>query len=165
MAPSSASAPHIAGWGGMHAEPGATSFGTLLLRARKAAGLTQEELAERAGLSKRGISDLERGVRLLPRRDTLALLIEGLALSGKDLAEFVAAGHRKVLPPSVTAYAESGKVGARTPTCPPATMPSGGYLGARPLHALAARESEMTTIRAALQTSIDGNGTMLWLAG
>ena len=35
----------------------------LLLRYRMAAGLSQEDLAERAGLSRRGISDLERGAR------------------------------------------------------------------------------------------------------
>ena len=40
-----------------------TEFGDLLRRYRTAAGLTQEELAERAGLSTRGISDLERGAR------------------------------------------------------------------------------------------------------
>ncbi len=40
----------------------AATFGELLRRSRVATGLTQEELAERAGLSARGISDLERGV-------------------------------------------------------------------------------------------------------
>jgi transcriptional regulator with XRE-family HTH domain len=43
------------------------TFGALLRRWRQAAGLTQEELAERAGLSRRGINDLERGARLIPR--------------------------------------------------------------------------------------------------
>ena len=45
-----------------------TSFGDLLRRYRVAAGLTQEELAERASLSARGISDLERGARSAPQR-------------------------------------------------------------------------------------------------
>jgi transcriptional regulator with XRE-family HTH domain len=39
------------------------AFGALLRRYREEAGLTQEALAERAGLSARGISDLERGIR------------------------------------------------------------------------------------------------------
>jgi DNA-binding XRE family transcriptional regulator len=39
----------------------AASFGALLQQHRTVAGLSQEELAERAGLSRRGISDLERG--------------------------------------------------------------------------------------------------------
>jgi transcriptional regulator with XRE-family HTH domain len=41
-------------------------FGLLLKRHRLAAGLSQDELAERAGLSRRGISDLERGTRRTP---------------------------------------------------------------------------------------------------
>ena len=45
------------------------TFGTVLRRQRRAAGLTQEELAARAGLSARGIADLERGARHTPRRD------------------------------------------------------------------------------------------------
>ncbi|MGH3146314.1 MAG: helix-turn-helix domain-containing protein, partial [Rubrobacter sp.] len=44
----------------------ASPFGTRLRRLRKAAGLTQEELADRAGLTARGISDLERGARKRP---------------------------------------------------------------------------------------------------
>ncbi len=65
----------------MSAEPLALpSFGLLLRRYRTAAGLTQEELAARAGLSARAISDLERGVKLTPRRDTVNLLGEALAL-------------------------------------------------------------------------------------
>ena len=38
-------------------------FGELLRRQRVAAALTQEELGERAGLSRRGIADLESGAR------------------------------------------------------------------------------------------------------
>ncbi len=60
------------------------SFGDLLRRARLAAGFTQEELADRAGLSVRGISDLERGVRRTPQRATLDLLIDSLGLSDAD---------------------------------------------------------------------------------
>ncbi len=48
-----------------------TSFGILLKRYRMAAGLTQEALAARAGLSARTIADLERGINRLPRHDTL----------------------------------------------------------------------------------------------
>src|SRR5437763_7586283 len=39
------------------------AFGTLLRRTRIAAGLTQEELAERAGISRRSLGDMERGGR------------------------------------------------------------------------------------------------------
>ena len=43
-------------------------FGDLLRQHRSAAGLTQEELAERAGLSPDAISLLERGERRRPHR-------------------------------------------------------------------------------------------------
>lgn len=69
-------------------------FGALLRRYRLAAGLTQEELAERSGLSARGISDLERGARGLPRKDTLQLLLEALQLSVTDRAFLVEAAQR-----------------------------------------------------------------------
>jgi transcriptional regulator with XRE-family HTH domain len=49
-------------------------FGTLLRRYRQAAGLSQEELADRARLSVRTIGDLERGAGHAPRKDTAALL-------------------------------------------------------------------------------------------
>ncbi len=70
-------------------------FGELLRRLRVAAGLTQEALAERAGLSARGLSDLERGVHGVPRRDTLDLLITALALGSADKAQLVVAATRR----------------------------------------------------------------------
>jgi len=56
-------------------------FGELLRRYRVAADLTQEELAEGAGVSVRAISDLERGLKQSPRATTLRLLIGALRLS------------------------------------------------------------------------------------
>lgn len=57
-------------------------FGLLLRRLRGAAMLSQEELAERTGLSTRAISDLERGVNRAPRRTTALLLADALTLRG-----------------------------------------------------------------------------------
>ena len=56
------------------------ALGELLRQHRIAAGLTQEELAERARMSARAISDLERGVRRTPHSDTLRLLADALSL-------------------------------------------------------------------------------------
>jgi transcriptional regulator with XRE-family HTH domain len=67
------------------------TFGDLLRAHRLAAGLTQEELAERANLSRRGISDLERGARTRPYRETLKLLVAVLELEGEDRRAFLAA--------------------------------------------------------------------------
>jgi predicted ATPase/DNA-binding XRE family transcriptional regulator len=59
---------------------GAPTFGDVLRRYRLAAGLTQEELAEKAQVSPRAISDLERGQRTRPWRETIQLLAEALRL-------------------------------------------------------------------------------------
>lgn len=71
------------------------AFGDLLRHRRQAAGLTQEALAVQTGLSVRGLSDLERGVRITPRKDTLRLLVESLGLVGPERAAFVAAANRR----------------------------------------------------------------------
>jgi tetratricopeptide (TPR) repeat protein/transcriptional regulator with XRE-family HTH domain len=60
------------------------AFGVLLKRYRRAAGLTQEALAERSGLSARGISDLERGVSRTHRSDTVQRLASALGLSPRE---------------------------------------------------------------------------------
>lgn len=64
------------------------TFASLLRRYRKAAGLTQEELAERARLSVQAIGALERGDRRAPRKETINLLAEALALTEPERAEF-----------------------------------------------------------------------------
>jgi len=58
-----------------------TAFGELLRRHRHTAELTQEALAERAGLSVDGIQKLERGVTH-PYRDTVQRLVTALQLAG-----------------------------------------------------------------------------------
>src|SRR5918993_5378515 len=62
-------------------------FGPLLRRLRLVAALSQEELAERAGLSARGISALETGHRATPRPETVRLLAEALGLDAATRAE------------------------------------------------------------------------------
>jgi tetratricopeptide (TPR) repeat protein/transcriptional regulator with XRE-family HTH domain len=80
--------------------PGAEprTFGLLLSHYRRAAGLTQEELAERAGMSARGVADLERGVRTRPRVSTVRMLSDGLALKSRDRAIFQRAAERSFIP-------------------------------------------------------------------
>src|SRR5262245_38153277 len=70
------------------------SFGTLLRRTRRAVSLTQAELAERAGVSVRTVSDLERDVAHTPHRDTVRLLADALALSDEERPRFTAAASR-----------------------------------------------------------------------
>ena len=76
------------------------AFGAELRRQRQAAGLTLEELAARAGLSARGIADLERGARHTPRRETVELLARALETSNGDPAALYAAARRPTAPPN-----------------------------------------------------------------
>jgi transcriptional regulator with XRE-family HTH domain len=73
-----------------------TSFRTLLKHYRQVAGLSQETLAARAGLSARAISDLERGINRTPRYDTLELLSSALSLSSQQHALLQAAARPEV---------------------------------------------------------------------
>jgi tetratricopeptide (TPR) repeat protein/transcriptional regulator with XRE-family HTH domain len=70
----------------------AFTFGDQLRHARKAAGLTQEELAERAGVAPETVSALERGVNRAPHRDTVESLSDALGLDDRERASIVAAG-------------------------------------------------------------------------
>ncbi len=72
------------------AEPG-LSFAGLLRQLRAEARLTQEELAEVAGLSARAVSDLERGINRTAHKDTALLLAGALNLAGPVRERFVAA--------------------------------------------------------------------------
>ena len=67
------------------------SFGALLRRFREGAGLTQEQLAERAGLTAKGIGALERGERRHPQPHTVKALVTALELQGPERAELLAA--------------------------------------------------------------------------
>ena len=66
-------------------------FADLLRQLRAEARLTQEELAEAAGLSPRSVSDLERGINRTARKDTAVLLASALGLAEPVHAVFVAA--------------------------------------------------------------------------
>ena len=66
-------------------------FGTLLSQLREASGLTQEDLAARADLSAKGISDLERGARRRPHPHTVRSLADALELSEDERASLLAA--------------------------------------------------------------------------
>jgi tetratricopeptide (TPR) repeat protein/transcriptional regulator with XRE-family HTH domain len=65
-------------------------FGSLLRQHRLAAGLTQEELAGRAEVSVRAISDLERGRTARPFRHSVRQLTAALGLEGVAAEQFAA---------------------------------------------------------------------------
>ncbi|GAC1649801.1 MAG: hypothetical protein NVS4B8_23570 [Herpetosiphon sp.] len=74
-----------------------SAFGTLLRRYRLAAGLTQEELAERAAVSRRSIGDMERGVARRPHKETIDMIATALGLLPPDRISFADAARRVVV--------------------------------------------------------------------
>ena len=73
-------------------------FAGMLRQLRAEAGLTQEELAEAAGLNPRTVSDLERGLATTPHKDTVRLLADALQLGGSARVEFEAAARGRAVP-------------------------------------------------------------------
>jgi transcriptional regulator with XRE-family HTH domain len=72
------------------------SFAGLLRQLRGEAKLTQEELAEAAGLSLRAVSDLERGINRTARKDTAMLLAKALGMADPADVVFVNAARGRV---------------------------------------------------------------------
>jgi len=64
------------------------TFAEHLRHHRRVAALTQEQLAERAELSLRAVSDLERGVKRHPHQETVQRLAQGLGLAPSERAAF-----------------------------------------------------------------------------
>jgi WD40 repeat protein/transcriptional regulator with XRE-family HTH domain len=90
------------------AEQSGLSFAGLLRQLRAEARLTQEELAEAAGLSTGSVSNLERGVNRTAQKDTAALLAAALGLAGPAGELFVAAARGKARAADVLAAARGG---------------------------------------------------------
>jgi transcriptional regulator with XRE-family HTH domain len=63
----------------------------MLRRLRREARLTQEDLAEIAGISARSVSDLERGINATARKDTARRIADALNLTGDQREDFEAA--------------------------------------------------------------------------
>src|SRR5579864_2605122 len=106
-------------------------FGELLRLPRLAAGLTQEALAERAGMSSHGIQKLERGGSH-PYRDTVRRLVAVLRVEGSDLAHLMAAAkpvpRRRRLPGSASETAAAPRHNLPIPST--RFIPRSGELGA-----------------------------------
>ena len=110
----------------------ADSFAALLRQHRLHAGLTQEALAERAGFSLRGLSDLERGARRAPYPDTVKRLADALQLDAPQRSRLLASTRR-------TAASTSKR--SRTPGLPTA------------LTSFVGRQRELVEVRRLLATT------------
>ncbi|WP_163509515.1 XRE family transcriptional regulator [Fodinicola acaciae] len=69
------------------------ALGELLRRLRLAAGMTQDELATKAGLSLRALGDIERGRTLVPYRQSMRALADALDLSRPRFTELMRAAY------------------------------------------------------------------------
>jgi len=94
------------------------TFGALLRRYRRATGLSQEALAERAGLTAQAISALERGVRQAPYRDTVRMLGDALDLAPAARDAFEASVARRRGPAPSLAPAGPPAAARRWPGVP-----------------------------------------------
>lgn len=125
--------------------PGA--FAKVLRRQRESAGLTQAELAERAGIGERTVSNLERGINTSPYPSTVRLLADALGLPEESRDALIGASRQALAPDGSP------------------LRPTGGYLGSLPAAQLVARDDERTTILEVLSTVVGGEGRVVLLAG
>jgi len=79
------------------AEPG-TQFGALVRGYRRKAGLTQQKLAAKAGLSIAALRDIEQSRRRRPRLKSVIALANALGLDSERVAAMVDAGRNLPLP-------------------------------------------------------------------
>jgi len=120
------------------------TFRALVRQHRQAAALSQEALAERAGLSVDAVSVIERGKRGAPRPDTVALLAQALELDAAQRAVFI------VVARAVSAAVDSPPGQSRPGSIPTASAPMSA--GARPplpapLTTFIGRERELAMVR------------------
>ena len=115
------------------AEQSVLEFAGVLRQLRAEARLTQEELAEAAGLSPRSVSDLERGINRTAHKDTAELLAGALGLAGPARAVFVAAARGRA-PAAEVLAAVRGEASAAPEVQPAESLVWSGcpYLGLVP---------------------------------
>lgn len=113
----------------------------MLRRHRQSVGLTQEELARRAGLTSRAIGDMERGRSRRPYPRSVRMLADALALDGRPRAELLLAA--SAIPAEATT---DGNAGRRRQDLSPLTSSPRQLPRANPY--FCGREPELTTLSA-----------------
>ena len=112
-----------------------SSFGTQLRRYREAAGLSQEDLGERANLAAKAIGALERGERRRPYPRTVQMLADALQLAEAQRRQFIASVPR-----------------ARAPAAAEGDL-------------LVGRARELAELQAKLRAAANGHGGIVMLVG
>ena len=94
------------------------SFGDLLRQYRTMAGMSQEALAEQAGLTSNAIGSLERGERRRPHPHTIRSLVDALGLSDEQRSALIAATGQQGAPASDAAPAPAPPQSSALPAPP-----------------------------------------------
>jgi len=128
------------------------SFAGLLRQLRAEAKLTQEELAQAAGVSPRSVSDLERGITRTAHKDTGVLLAGALSLPGPARELFVAAARGKAPAAEVLAARQKGVPGAFAAAATRA-LP-------RDIAAFTGRQAELAQLMGTLAATVAGSGVV-----
>ena len=128
-------------------EPG-LRFADLLRQLRTEARLTQEELAEQAGLSPRSVSDLERGINRTARKDSALMLASALKLTGPVQEAFVAAARGRAEPARVLAV--------RSEAAPESSAAAAARTLPRDIGGFTGRERELTGLEKSLAKVVGG---------
>ncbi len=131
-------------------------FGPVLRRYRVRAGLTQEELAHRAGLSVRAVSDMERGRTRKPFLRSVRQLAGALGLPPAERARLIAAAEPEVSL-AVPARAERA-AGQRFVPPVPRQLPSG-------IARFTGRAAELGTLAGLAELSAREDGTAVVISG
>jgi tetratricopeptide (TPR) repeat protein/transcriptional regulator with XRE-family HTH domain len=114
-------------------------FGDLVRAHRRRLGLSQEDLAERSGMSVRGIRDLETGRTGAPRARNVRLLADVFGLAGREREEF----HVAASPTAPARPSRPGRSPAQLPT------DQAGFAG---------RDAPLHRLDALLEAGRDGPG-------
>lgn len=138
--------------------PRVAEFAALLRERRRAAALTQADLASRAGLAVRTVRDLERGRTARPRRATAELLARALGLTGAGRAQLLAAARGGPYPLDGPDGVDGGRVGGHDPA-------TGVGVPLPPPVALVGREEELSRLAAAVAAADGAPVTLVGLAG
>lgn len=110
-------------------------FSALLRRLRQQAGITQEALAERAGVGVRTVRGLETGERADPRVTTVRLLADALELEPREREQLLGAAVGRAVDAVDTELAKPPEAAEPTPVPDEALAEAAGQLA----HAVAAR--------------------------